>query len=432
MVSKKIKDIKKIELNNQSKEELKNQFLYTKNKDLQKEILKKLSTALDRELCPFFDDIVCGEYPSYVKKEAVSALGRMRDYNVAYTYLFKYLNHSNPEIALQAIRGLLVFKNYKEVEEKLFDIYENNPNEIIKYVISKEFNLEVLDFDTKKSHTEVNEKYKNKVINGDVLNVLKSIDNNSIHLTFTSPPYYNARDYSIYSSYKEYIEFLSEVFKEVHRVTKDGRFLVINTSPVIIPRVGRKYSSKRYPIAFDLHSKLVENGWEFIDDIYWIKPDASVKNRIGGFTQHRKSLMYKPNSITEQIMVYRKKTNKLIDWNLSCYPQDVIENSKVLDTFDRNNVWHIDPVHDKKHSAVFPYQLCKKIVEYYSLKGDLVFDPFAGSGTLGQAALDYERNIILTEIQTDYFQRIQEKLNLYFDVEFLSEKKFLLREEFVK
>src|SRR5699024_5710686 len=155
-----------------------------------------------------------------------------------------------------------------DIKEKLFDIYETNPNEIIKYIISKEFHLELLDFDTKKSHIEVNENYKNKVINGDVLSILKNVDNNSVHLTFTSPPYYNARDYSIYSSYEEYIEFLSQVFEEVHRVTKDGRFLIINTSPVIIPRVGRKYSSKRYPIAFDLHNKLVNNGWEFIDDIY--------------------------------------------------------------------------------------------------------------------------------------------------------------------
>src|SRR5699024_1991829 len=102
----------------------------------------------------------------------------------------------------------------------------------------------------------------------------------------------------------------------------------------------------------------------------------------------------------------------------------VIESSKVLDTFDRTNIWYIDPVHDKKHSAVFPYELCKKIVEYYSLNGDLIFDPFAGSGTLGQAALDYERNIFMTEIQNDYFERIKEKMKLYFGIEFLNEDEF--------
>src|SRR5690625_7452543 len=78
-------------------------------------------------------------------------------------------------------------------------------------------------------------------------------------------------------------------FKEVHRITKDGRFLIVNSSPVIVPRVGRKYSSKRYPIPYDLHTILDKQGWEFVDDIIWVKPDASVKNRIGGFKIGRAS-----------------------------------------------------------------------------------------------------------------------------------------------
>ena len=55
---------------------------------------------------------------------------------------------------------------------------------------------------------------KNVVVNGDVIEILKIVSNESIHLTFTSPPYYNARDYSIYQSYDEYLEFLRDVFKE--------------------------------------------------------------------------------------------------------------------------------------------------------------------------------------------------------------------------
>lgn len=150
-------------------------------------------------------------------------------------------------------------------------------------------------------------KLKNTVVHGDVRKILKSVPEDSIHLTFTSPPYYNARDYSIYSSYKDYLEFLNEVFKEVHRVTKEGRFLLINTSPIIIPRISRQHSSKRYPIPFDLHNYIVNAGWEYLDDIIWLKPETSVKNRIGGFLQHRKPLGYKPNTVTEMIMVYRKK-----------------------------------------------------------------------------------------------------------------------------
>jgi len=53
------------------------------------------------------------------------------------------------------------------------------------------------------------------------------------------------------------------------------------------------------PIPFDLHTRRVENGWEFIDDIIWLKPETSVKNRNAGFLQHRKPLGYKPNPMTD-------------------------------------------------------------------------------------------------------------------------------------
>jgi len=157
---------------------------------------------------------------------------------------------------------------------------------------------------------------KNIVVHGDVKEIFKYIPNESIHLTFTSPPYYNARDYSIYKSYKEYLEFLEIVFKEVYRITKEGRFFILNTSPIIIPRISRQHSSKRYPITFDIHPFLINMGWEFIDDIIWVKPEASVKNRNAGFLQHRKPLGYKPNPVTEYVMVYRKKQRNYYHFNL--------------------------------------------------------------------------------------------------------------------
>ena len=137
---------------------------------------------------------------------------------------------------------------------------------------------------------------KNLIVQADVQDVLKEIKSENIHLTFTSPPYYNARDYSIYKSYNEYLEFLRDVFQEVHRVTKEGRFFLLNTSPVIAKRFSRSHSSRRYPIPYDLHHLMMDIGWEFIDDIVWLKPEASVKDRVGGFRQHRKPLGYKPNA----------------------------------------------------------------------------------------------------------------------------------------
>ncbi len=83
--------------------------------------------------------------------------------------------------------------------------------------------------------------------------------------------------------------------------------------------------------------------WEFIDDIIWVKPEASVKNRNAGFLQHRKPLAYKPNARTEYLMVYRKQTDKLIDWNIRQYDWQTVKESKVKDGYETSNVWNIDP-----------------------------------------------------------------------------------------
>lgn len=361
----------------------------------------------------YFDiisNVATNDKNSMVRREAVSTIGRMR-LNNSINFLFEILKDEDPKVVLQAIRALLVFKNNSAVQNELKKLI-NHPNELIQQIINKEFFTKSVYSQSKQTHTSFPNYMKNIVVHGDVKEVFKYIPNESIHLTFTSPPYYNARDYSIYKSYKEYLEFLEIVFKEVHRITKEGRFFILNTSPIIIPRISRQHSSKRYPITFDIHPFLINMGWEFIDDIIWVKPEASVKNRNAGFLQHRKPLGYKPNPVTEYVMVYRKKTEKLLDWNIRQYNYETIKQSKVLENYDTSNVWHIEPTYDKVHSAVFPLELCLKIIKYYSYENDLVFDPFAGRGTFGNAALRLKRNFILTEIEGNYINRIIKELNI--------------------
>jgi len=337
-----------------------------------------------------------------VRREAVSALGRLRS-RKAIPYLTEMLNDADPKIVSQAIRGLLVFKGDEKIDSKLKNLIDHE-NEMIQLVIKKEyFNNQQFSKD-KLKHSDSYSYLRNTVVLGDVRDILNLIPDESFHLTFTSPPYYNARDYSIYPSYKAYLNFLEEVFQLTYDKTKEGRFLIVNTSPVIVPRISRQYSSKRYPIPFDIHYFLVKMGWEFIDDIIWVKPEASVKNRNAGFLQHRKPLAYKPNARTEYIMVYRKHTDKLIDWNIRQYDSKVINESKVEDGYETSNVWEIDPKFDKVHSAVFPVELCKRVIEYYSFKNDLVFDPFGGSGTFGRTAKHLERYFFLTEKEPKYFE----------------------------
>lgn len=345
---------------------------------------------------------------SMVRREAISSIGRMRNPKNQ-TVLIEFLKDSDPKIVSQAIRGLLVFKNDLDVKKHLKRLM-HHPNEMIQAVIQKEF----FSDSSKKSiqpHSETYSFLKNVAVLGDVRDIMKLIPDESVHLTFTSPPYYNARDYSIYQSYNAYLELLADVFKSVYRITKEGRFFILNTSPVIVPRISRQHSSKRYPIPFDIHPYLIEMGWEFIDDIIWLKPEASVKNRNAGFLQHRKPLGYKPNPVTEYLMVYRKKTVKLLDWNIREYSMDIIKESKVKDNYETSNVWKIDPTFNRVHTAVFPIELCNRVIKYYSFKGDVVFDPFAGSGTLGRAAKNLERFFFLTEKDEIFFEEIRKNLD---------------------
>ena len=248
----------------------------------------------------------------------------------------------------------------------------------------------------------------NILINDGALEVLSRLPSNCVDLTFTSPPYYNARNYA---SYGNYLDAMVSILHEVFRVTKDGRFLVLNTSPVIQARISRQHSSKRYGIPFDLHPRLVDIGWEFIDDIIWAKPVESVKNRVAGFDSNRTPLTYKANVRTEYLMVYRKGCGQLIDWNLRQYSKDAIQNSLVDDDYERSNLWEISPAHDSVHPAVFPLRLCEQIVKLYSFKNDIVMDPFAGSGTLGEASMNLGRRCLLIERNAAYVKRAWGRLH---------------------
>ncbi|MFB3851641.1 MAG: DNA methyltransferase [Acidobacteriota bacterium] len=384
-------------------------LLNHENENVRALAIKNLAKLEDIDLFTTFLKYANSDESTSVRREAVSAIGRLRN-KKSIPALMNLLKDRDPKVVMQAIRGLLVFSYMGDVKKELVRLL-NHPNELIREIVNKEINDTQPQSKVQTKHNEFPEFLKNTVVHGEVQKIIKYVPDESVHLTFTSPPYYNARDYSIYQSYDEYLSFLEEVFREVHRVTKEGRFFILNTSPIIIPRISRQHSSKRYPIPYDIHPLLTKMGWEFIDDIVWVKPEASVKNRNAGFLQHRKPLAYKPNAVTEMLMVYRKKTDKLIDWNIKQYSSEIIKQSKVSEDYETTNVWQIDPTFDKIHTAVFPIELCNRVIKYYSFVGDLIFDPFAGSGTLGRAALNLNRNFFLTEKEAKYINRIKEELN---------------------
>ena len=254
----------------------------------------------------------------------------------------------------------------------------------------------------------------NKVILGDSAIVLEEFPPDTAQLVISSPPYYNAKpEYAEYVDYQEYLDFLRKVFIRVHATLSEGRFFIINVSPVLIRRSSRNTSSQRIPIPFDIHKILESIGFCFIDDIIWVKPEGAGWNTGRGrrFAADRQPLQYKPVPVTEYVLVYRKSTDKLIDWNIrKHYNKDYVNNSKIRGDYDITNVWHITPGHNKHHPAVFPDELVEKLIRYYSFIDDLVLDPFAGSGTVGRISLLLNRRFLLIDNEPKYFRLMKKEI----------------------
>ncbi|MDJ0543546.1 MAG: site-specific DNA-methyltransferase [Microcystis sp. M53601_WE4] len=252
---------------------------------------------------------------------------------------------------------------------------------------------------------------RNTIGFGDCGELLEEMPAESVDLIFTSPPYFNARpEYSEFEEYESYLLKLRQVIRKCHRVLSEGRFFVINISPVLLRRASRNQASKRIAVPFDLHRIFVEEGYDFIDDIIWLKPEGAgwATGRGRRFAADRNPLQYKTVPVTEYVLVYRKHTDLLIDWHIRNHPdQEVVKASKIADGYERTNVWKINPVTNSKHPAAFPVELAEKVITYYSFKGDVVLDPFAGSGTVGLAAASLDRRFVLFESNFNYIELIR-------------------------
>ncbi len=255
---------------------------------------------------------------------------------------------------------------------------------------------------------------RNTLAFGDCEQVLPDLPAGGVDLIFTSPPYYNARpEYTDYVTYEEYLLKIRKVIQQAHRVLGEGRFFVINIAPVLIRRSNRTSASKRIAVPFDIHRLFIEEGFDFIDDIIWEKPEGAgwATSRGRRFAADRNPLQYKAVPVTEYVLVYRKHTNKLIDWNIRAHPdQRLVDASRIGDDYEHTNIWRIKPAHDKRHPAIFPVELAEKVISYYSFKNDVVLDPFAGIGTVGKAATKLGRRFVLIEQAAEYLAIMREEV----------------------
>lgn len=338
-----------------------------------------------------------------ILREIVSSIGRQNNTNRIYAFLEQEVFKKHyMEVLYQMFRTTLYKakedNRFKDLRDRILKTYNNE-------VMQKMFEYYEYKQQRNKPKIQTRQITKPSLLIGDNRQSLQKIHDGQIQLIFTSPPYYNARLYSDYVSYQGYLDSMQESLVQCYRILEDGRFVIINVSPVITKRAGREFESIRYPIHFDFHRILVESGFYFIDEILWIKPEYSVPNRIAGYLQTKKPLSYKPNCVTESIMVYRKNSPFLLDKNIKTYNKNLRNDENV----DLTNCWYIAPKYDKNHPAVFPEELCQKVLKYYSFVGDVVCDPFAGSGTFGKVARDMGRIPLLCEQNTEYAEKLKQK-----------------------
>lgn len=212
---------------------------------------------------------------------------------------------------------------------------------------------------------------RNTIGQGDSVDLIEEMPATSVDLIFTSPPYFNARpEYSEYEQYEQYLFKMRQVISRCHRVLNEGRFFVINTAPVLLRRASRNESSRRIAVPFDLHRIFIEEGYDFVDDIIWVKPEGAgwATGRGRRFAADRNPLQYKAVPVTEYVMVYRKRSDLLIDWFIRNHPdRQVIQDSKIGDDYERTNIWRIQPNTNSKHPAAFPQELAEKVIRSLSL-----------------------------------------------------------------
>jgi DNA modification methylase len=336
-----------------------------------------------------------------IRREIISSIGRYTDKEMVYIFMAEHaFSVKNMELVYQVYRTCLYNiddPKFEALANKIEKHYENEMIQLMKKYFQKKKRS------TKESSVNHINEYKNPLLlEGDSEEMLESLSDGSVHLVFTSPPYYNAREYNNFHSFQDYINKMKKIFGKIYRVLENGRYVIVNVSPINSGRPGREFASKRYPIHFEFHNILKESGYTFIDEIYWVKQEASVPRRIGAYLNLRKPLTYKPNNITENILVYRKDVGNLIDENLKHYDNGKVNLDDDSNSLLTSNCWYISPVSSRKHPAVFPEKLCENILKFYSFKGDTILDPFAGSGTIAKVSLKMGRIPILIEKNKKY------------------------------
>lgn len=254
----------------------------------------------------------------------------------------------------------------------------------------------------------------NKIYNIDCLKGLKLLEDNSVDLTVTSPPYDDLRNYKGYS-----FDF-ENIAKELYRVTKTGGILVwiVGDATSKGSESGTSFRQALYfkECGFNLHDTMIyeKNSSSF--------PAARTSKRYTQIFEYM--FVLSKGKIRNDISLLCDKPNKWAghtNWgNNTQYDKDgnlkQTNNIKPVPEFSlRNNIWKYSVGFNDKtgHPAVFPEKLAEDHILSWSKENDVVLDPFMGSGTTAKMSILNNRNYIGFEISEEYCYMAEKRLHKY-------------------
>ena len=227
---------------------------------------------------------------------------------------------------------------------------------------------------------------------------MDEIPDDSIHLMITSPPYNVGKEYDNDLTLDEYLELLTGVFKEVHRKLVTGGRACIN-----IANIGRKPYIPLHAMVIEI---MLDLGFLMRGEIIWDKSASAGGSCAWG------SWMSASNPVLrdyhEYILVFSKDSYSK---NKKQEKRDTISHDDFIQW--TQSVWKFPAVNAKKigHPAPFPVELPHRLINLYSYEGDVVLDPFCGSGSTCIAAIRNNRRYIGYDIKEEYIELSKRRIN---------------------
>ena len=240
----------------------------------------------------------------------------------------------------------------------------------------------------------------NKIILGSAEN-MKELPDNSVHLMITSPPYNVSKEYDEDLSLKEYLQLLENSFKETFRVLVNGGRACIN-----VANLGRK---PYIPLSDYISKMMIEIGFNMRGEIIWNKVASASPSTAWGSWQSAANPILR--DIHEYVLVFSKGDYKR--------EKGKKENSITKEQFMEwtKSIWTMNAESARRigHPAPFPEELPYRLIQLYSFKGDIVLDPFMGSGTTAVAAIKSERKFVGYDISQEYIDLAEKRLKPFLE-----------------